>query len=170
MRTAGWEKALDSVKKYAESLEIPWDEHGCQTSNHSGESQGWWPRFRVNFYTFTILVPDAVVISSVRGKSYNIHRFEVYPMFAKGFLLPLWLAYPEFTSVTIGWRMGSGESYKYRWHYWYRGLSDDQRAEYKAKFPPPDDDDRAWRGFYEDIADKRADPNSVGEFIVGRVP
>jgi hypothetical protein len=170
MRTAGWERALESAQKYAGSLGIPWDDHGCQTSDHSGEWRGWWPRYRVDFYTFTILVPDAVVISSVRGESYSIHRFEVYPLFAKGVMLPLWLAYPEFNSVTIGWRMGSGEFYKYRWHYWYRSLSDEQRTEYKKKFPPPNDDDRAWAGFYEVIADERADPNSPGEYVAGRVP
>ncbi len=34
-------------------------------------------------------------------------------------MVPLWAAYPSYDSMTIGWRMGSGEVYKYRWHYWY---------------------------------------------------
>ena len=36
-------------------------------------------------------------------------RVEYHPTDLKAFLLPLWAAYPSFTSVTMGWRQSYGE-------------------------------------------------------------
>ena len=81
-------------------------------------------------------------------------------------MLPLWAAYPTYCSVTIGWRMGCGEDYKYRWHAWYDSLSVDRKAQYKERYPAKDD----WDYFYTDVADYEPDPESYAEVIMGRVP
>jgi len=83
----------------------------------------------------------------------------------------LWAAYPTFNSVTMGWRQSYGEQYKYRWHSFYRGLSEDAKAEYRREYPPPTDEERCWQGFYELIADVPATgEHPIAEFIFGRVP
>lgn len=99
-----------------------------------------------------------------------VSYFEVKPTDPKHLLIPLWGVFPRYTAVTIGWRMGYGEEYKYRWHAWYRGLSDEDRQKYKQRFPTPTDEERCWEGFYEQIADVPATgQNPIVELIVGRV-
>ena len=159
---------MNAVKQYAGQLGLRWDDLGYLTSGEEGSWRGWWPRFRVEWYTFAFMIPDGIVVATVRGDGKTVHKFELYPLLGKGSLLPLWAAYPEFNSVTIGWRMGSGEFYKYRWHQWYRSLSDEERAQYRVRFPAPDDG--AWTGFYEEIADRPAAADSVADFIMGRIP
>jgi hypothetical protein len=100
----------------------------------------------------------------------SVSYFELKPIDPKRFLLPLWAVFPHYTSVTIGWRMGYGEKYKYRWHAWYRSLSDEDRRKYKQRFPAPTDEERCWEGFYEQIADVPATgQNPIAELIIGRV-
>ncbi|MDB5294670.1 MAG: hypothetical protein JWO31_653 [Phycisphaerales bacterium] len=87
-----------------------------------------------------------------------------------GLILPLWAVYPHHTSVTIFWRMGSGEHYKHKWHAWYRGLTDAGRSEYQRRFPAPTDPERAWEGWYEAVADRPAgNEHPLADFIAGRV-
>jgi hypothetical protein len=100
----------------------------------------------------------------------GVSSFEYKPTDPKSLLLPLWAVQPHFTSVTVFWRILSGEAYKYRWHAWYRSLTDAERAAYKERFPAPTDEARAWSGFYEDVADVPATgSNPIAEFIIGRV-
>lgn len=62
------------------------------------------------------------------------------------YMLPLWLAYPEIERYSIGWRMGYGEYYAYKWHEWYESLDEHTQNQYQELFPEP----ITWSGFYED--------------------
>ena len=59
---------------------------------------------------------------------------------------PLWLAFPEFERYSIGWRMGYGEDYAYRFYDWLNTLSSEEQVEYRALFPEP----VTWKGFWDD--------------------
>jgi hypothetical protein len=62
------------------------------------------------------------------------------------FLKPPWHAYP-YPWGSLGWRMGSGESYWQEFSDWFRSLSLEARAAYGANYPEPQD----WKYFYEFI-------------------
>jgi len=67
---------------------------------------------------------------------------------SEGTMIPLWLAYPGYSSVTSGWRQGEGENYRRCWSSWYEALSDEQKASYQERFEAPDDE-RGWVDFYK---------------------
>ena len=64
----------------------------------------------------------------------------------KKIMPPLWLAFPEFERYSIGWRMGYGEDYAYRFYDWLNTLSSEEQVEYRALFPEP----VTWKGFWDD--------------------
>ena len=53
----------------------------------------------------------------------------------KKIMPPLWLAFREIERYSIGWRMGYGEDYRYRFGDWLDTLSQEEQAEYRALFP-----------------------------------
>jgi hypothetical protein len=59
-------------------------------------------------------------------------------------LEPVWVAFPHIPWGSIGWRMGAGEHYWYTWMPWYRGLSLEERGQYKVVWPEPE----GWTDFY----------------------
>lgn len=58
---------------------------------------------------------------------------------------PLWLAYPAIERYSIGWRMGSGEDYRYKFWDWMETLSKEEQEKYRGLFPEP----ATWRGWWE---------------------
>ena len=64
----------------------------------------------------------------------------------KKIMPPPWLAYREIERYSIGWRMGYGEDYIYRFGDWLDTLSPEERAEYRALFPEP----VTWKGWWDD--------------------
>ena len=64
----------------------------------------------------------------------------------KKLMPPPWLACPEIERYSIGWRMGYGEEYIYRFFSWLEELSSEERMEYQALFPEP----AAWKGWWQD--------------------
>lgn len=52
-------------------------------------------------------------------------------------MAPLWLKYPSIPQGSIGWRMGYGESYGNKFYSWLYSLSDEEKLEFKEKFPEP---------------------------------
>ena len=46
----------------------------------------------------------------------------------KKIMPPLWLAYPEIERYSIGWRMGYGEDYLFRFGRWLDALSSEEQA------------------------------------------
>ena len=66
----------------------------------------------------------------------------------KNIMPPPWLAYREIERYSIGWRMGYGEDYIYRFGDWLDTLSREELAEYRMLFPEP----VTWRGWWDDEA------------------
>ena len=64
----------------------------------------------------------------------------------KKLMPPPWLACREIERYSIGWRMGYGEDYIYRFSDWLDTLSQEERTEYHALFPEP----VTWKGWWED--------------------
>lgn len=64
----------------------------------------------------------------------------------KKLMPPPWLAYRDIERYSIGWRMGDGEDYIYRFGDWLDALSPEERAEYRALFPEP----VTWKGWWDD--------------------
>lgn len=146
-----------------------------ETTSIEIEHDGFWI-FRYPTWARVALVTNAgVAESTLWARASNIHSFIVQPSESDGELLPLWLAFPAYDSVTSGWRQGSGELYKYKWHDWWRTLPDLKKEQYKLKFPEPTDEERGewtggWEGFYDEIADVPGDPASIPDLLFGRVP
>jgi hypothetical protein len=156
--------AINLAKNHAAEWAVPW-----RQIMKSERMLPWWFFFGQS-YDFTIDTGDGEAVASVVSGLNTVTRFEYHPWDPKAFLLPLWAAFPLNDSVTMSWRMGGyDERYKYRWHYFYRALSNEAKAEYRQKYPPPEDERRCWRGFYEFIADKPASGDIV-DFVIGRVP
>lgn len=51
---------------------------------------------------------------------------------------PPWAVFPDYTAFTIGWRMGSGEWWRYEWFEWTEQALDDyeSRLSYFRNHPP----------------------------------
>ncbi|MDE7030825.1 MAG: NADAR family protein [Lachnospiraceae bacterium] len=64
-------------------------------------------------------------------------------------MLPLWLACPKIARYSIGWRMGYGEDYAFKWHNWYQSLPAKEQAAYQKLFPEPP----TWKGFWNNTDD-----------------
>ena len=71
----------------------------------------------------------------------------------KKIMPPPWLAHREIERYSIGWRMGYGEDYIYRFGDWLDTLSPDERTEYRTLFPEP----VTWKGWWDDEDDTYRD-------------
>src|SRR5262245_4467420 len=63
------------------------------------------------------------------------------------FTSPPWRVFPEIPRFSIGWRMGSGEDYLREWAKWFMGLSNAEKAGYRAQWPEPE----TWVGFFDHL-------------------
>ena len=64
----------------------------------------------------------------------------------KKIMPPPWLAHREIERYSIGWRMGYGEDYIYRFGDWLDTLSPEERTEYRTLFPEP----VTWKGWWDE--------------------
>ena len=64
----------------------------------------------------------------------------------KKIMPPPWLAHREIERYSIGWRMGYGEDYIYRFGDWMDTLSPEEQEKYRALFPEP----VTWKGWWDD--------------------
>ena len=78
----------------------------------------------------------------------------------KKIMPPPWLAHREIERYSIGWRMGYGEDYIYRFGDWLDTLSPDERTEYRTLFPEP----VTWKGWWED--EDSGEVLEHGDFLV----
>jgi hypothetical protein len=155
--------AIDVATKYAAEWGL-----ACRSARLEQRCRAWW-FFGFRSYVVEIDTGSGVARVAMSG-DFRVYEADYRPEDGNAYLLPLWAAFPQYTSMTIGWRWCSGEEYKYKWHAWYRGLSVEERVKYRARFPAPTDEERAWEGWYECVADAPASgENPVGEFIIGRV-
>ena len=67
----------------------------------------------------------------------------------KKLLPPPWLAYPEIERYSIGWRMGYGEDYLYKFSDWFYSLPEEGQIKYRDMFPEP----VTWAGWWNDTDD-----------------
>ena len=156
-------EAAEKVRVYAAEWGVP--VRGLRLVR---KQRAWW-YFRIRWYEFEVDAGDGTARAIVTRRS-GVVEFDYRPVNPKTFMLPMWAAHPHFTSVTIFWRMAPGEDYKDLWHAFYRSLNDTERAAYKARFPAPTDEQRAWAGFYDEIADVPATgKHPIAEHIIGRV-
>ena len=63
----------------------------------------------------------------------------------KKIMPPPWLAFPEIERYSIGWRMGYGEDYIYKFGKWFDGLPEEEQKEYRSLFPEP----VTWKGWWD---------------------
>lgn len=63
----------------------------------------------------------------------------------KKLMPPMWMAYPDINRFSIGWRWGSGESYRYKFWDWFDTLSEKEQQKYITQFPEP----KRWYKFWE---------------------
>lgn len=78
----------------------------------------------------------------------------------KKIMPPPWLAFPEIERYSIGWRMGYGEDYGYRFGKWLDTLLPEEQEEYRTLFPEP----VTWKGWWED--EHTGEVLTQGEFCV----
>lgn len=71
----------------------------------------------------------------------------------KKLMPPLWIAYPYMERYSIGWRMGSGEEYRYNIYDWFKTLSPSEQNEYMELFPEP----KSWCGFWDEFLERDYD-------------
>lgn len=145
-------EAIEIAKSYAEDWGVPWIE--IKKCKPPGKWWYLWTDQDARF-EFEVDTGDGEAFVHVDPHTPEVSLFEYHPQERK-FLLPLWAAYPTYTSVTIGWRMGYGENYRYAWHTFYASLSETEKMQYKQKYPPPADEDRCWQDFYKYSADTAA--------------
>lgn len=75
----------------------------------------------------------------------------------KKLMPPLWIAYPSVSRYSIGWRMGSGEYYRYKFYDWFDTLTNAEQQEYIKLFPAP----KRWYKFWEEFTDENFDDNII---------
>ena len=78
----------------------------------------------------------------------------------KKIMPPPWLAHREIERYSIGWRMGYGEDYIYRFGDWLDTLSPEERTEYRTLFPEP----VTWKGWWDD--EDSSEVLEHGDFLV----
>jgi len=159
------DKAVRILEDYARPRGLPWG-----PIVRAGIEPAWWNSRSVRAWLIESQSVTGVLKGRVVAKNGEVAEcgFEPFPRDENGWLLPLWIAFPGTNSVTMFWRMGSGETYKYVWHGWWRTLSAEQKVAYRTKYPEPTLEDLVWQGFYDDIAEKPSN-GSIGDFISGRV-
>ena len=133
--------AIKMAQAYAGRWGVPWG----RVLSVEAKREGW--RRNVRGYSIEVEAGDRPASISIWIHDGNIHRFEFIPGDSGTPLLPLWAAFPSFCSVTIGWRMSFGESYRYHWHEWYGRLGQAERVEYQRRFPVPVDEEGGWADF-----------------------
>jgi hypothetical protein len=61
-----------------------------------------------------------------------------------GLMVPPWVKYPNLPRLSMGWRMGAGESYIMDFGVWWSRQAREVRVRFKQKYVEPE----AWTGFY----------------------
>jgi hypothetical protein len=64
---------------------------------------------------------------------------------SEGLMVPPWIKFPNIPLGSIGWRMGVGEDYWYRFRNWYHKQIQETQKILCIKYPEPD----GWTHFYQ---------------------
>ena len=81
----------------------------------------------------------------------------------KNLLSPPWIKFSQISPFSIGWRMGAGEDYKFKFKGWLKTLSQDERSEYQQLFSEP----ATWRGYWDEtLSDDESTLFTNDEFVI----
>ncbi|MES9948593.1 MAG: hypothetical protein ABW118_06520 [Candidatus Thiodiazotropha sp.] len=67
----------------------------------------------------------------------------------EGLMVPPWVKYPNIPLGSIGWRMGSGETYWYKYVDWYKTTNDEIKKRVQEKYSA----EGRWENFYLNLRD-----------------
>ncbi len=70
-------------------------------------------------------------------EKYYPHTEGKRPIIYKDEILPKWIVFPHYSAETIGWRMGIGEAYALIAHCYYDSLSEEEKKQYRERYPIP---------------------------------
>ena len=130
-----------------------------EVSSFEIEYKGFWIFRRPQWTLLQLKTDSGIVHATFRGNPGTFHSFILAPANKEVDLFPLWIAFPTFSSVTMGWRQGLGKDYFYNWHTWWDGLSKPRRRDYMVRYPEPLDSEReasagGWKDFYKYFVSK----------------
>jgi hypothetical protein len=140
--------ALRIAREHLERRSLPW-ERVEKVFIH----KPWWGLFGADAYVFDF-IGEAGWAEVWVDYPDKIRYSTFYPVDGRFQVAPLWTQFPEFSSVTISWRMAPGEDYHRHWHWWFHRLSSEERLAYQKLYPAPTDEERCWSDFYDLLAAK----------------
>ncbi len=156
--------AIETVNQYAANWSVE-----LNALTISKEIHPWWFLYRTHSVYLDFEASTGKGSAGVHHRL-GVRYFTLTLNSQTGHMPPMWAAYPSLYPWSVDWRYGDGnpaELYKYRWHAWYRALTREQQLEYQARFPPYEES--GWDEFYTFVADVRAKPDCLGDWISGRV-
>ena len=121
------ETAIETARRYSDKLGLPWRSvvHCHRAAAHRADRR------------ILIVIDTGHGASVCEVDGGGVIRLEFYPCScSKLDMLPPWLAYPGYSSTTIGWRQGTGELYKRTWSSWYTKLGANERQAYIDRYGP----------------------------------
>lgn len=141
-----------AAERHAEDWDVPW---GAVT-DFKPLREGWLLRPRCYVLWFegehgkgeVWVDPDGTVTS-----------FELDPAGPDHWMVPLWGAYPTYTSVSAGWRQGGGERYYALWFHWFWTLPRPEQQAYQERYPPPEH--FVWPDFWDFVGSKLAEASQT---------
>ena len=81
----------------------------------------------------------------------------------RNLLPPPWIKFPSMDPFSIGWRMGAGEDYKFKFNDWLKTLSQDEQRQYQQLFAEP----ATWRGYWDErLSDDDSTLFTYNEFLL----
>ncbi|MGE0708617.1 MAG: hypothetical protein AB7N76_12645 [Planctomycetota bacterium] len=141
------DEAVELAGEHARRWGLSWEDVAV---SHVGRERSCWRLFVTTHFLLELETGAGPASVCVDVATRAVVQFVFKPTPGSGqHMLPLWAAFPGYSSVTIGWRMGTGEAYRHAWHAWYGALDNAEQARYRDRFPPPDDEANCWEGFYE---------------------
>lgn len=75
---------------------------------------------------------------------------------------PIWLRYPAIPQNSIGWRMGSGEDYKFKFYSWLKKMTEEDQQTYHKMFPQPI--------FWRDLLGEEAEDEASKNYSYNHIP
>ena len=65
----------------------------------------------------------------------------------EGLMVPPWVKYPNIHLGSIGWRMGSGETYWHKYVDWYKASKEETKKRVQDKYKA----EGRWENFYSNL-------------------
>jgi hypothetical protein len=134
--------ALAIATEHLKKLALPWERAKTRFIQ-----KRWWGLFGPDAFFFEF-VGEAGWADVWVEHSDTVRFCAFYPVDGRFLMVPLWIQFPEYNSMTIHWRMGPGEVYRNHWSWWFRRLTHEERLNYQKQYPAATDEERGWSEFY----------------------